>query len=556
MERLFRLQFNRLTALLAVLLLWSAVYLPSLGRLEVQSNEPKRMQPAEHMLVSGDWITPELYGLKYYKKPPLINWMLAASYRVCGTIDEFASRLPSVLMALAAAVVMIFFPAWLPLASRFAAAVFYLTTYAVIESGRLAEIESTLMSLTAIAVCWWLHCQEADRRHPWRQWLITGVILGLGLLLKGPAILLYFYLPVLATCWYGRQWKSLFHPAHVLGLLIMLAMFFAWAVPNMQAAPVHNQVSSTWQSELLQQIDPAEINWGNWIKQMLIGVFGFLPCLFLLPLMKCRNAATTDRREALTATVCLASLIAGFILVNMMPGTRGRYSAPLAIFPALLAGLLLVRPGVLELVNRYRRIGGIVAAVVLAVCGLITVVMTAAYYTGLLESLLKSLKIIPPMPALPPSAVGILMLLALTAMGIFLIGRRSRQPVGSVGVALSIALLIAAVTMVYSVMIIPLVTMFDIKRPAAQPLNQAAVKPLPIIVFSDDRPFFFYLRRPVSFLRNPNQLAEVDSYVVARKGNEQELLPRLNAIKCKLTPLAETVYKKETFVIYRLTKQP
>lgn len=110
--------------------------------------------------------------------------------------------------------------------------------------------------------------------------------------------------------------------------------------------------------------------------------------------------------------------------------------------------------------------------------------------------------------------------------------------------------------MFYSVMIIPLVTMFDIKRPAAQPLNRAVTEPLPIIVFSNDRPFFFYLRRPVSFLRNSNLLADIDSYVVARKGNEQELLPRLKVIKCRLVPLAETVYKKETFVIYRLTKQP
>src|SRR6266545_1491406 len=49
---------------------------------------------AREMVESGDWIQPHLNHARYYEKPPLIYWSVAASYRLFG-FTEFASRLPS-----------------------------------------------------------------------------------------------------------------------------------------------------------------------------------------------------------------------------------------------------------------------------------------------------------------------------------------------------------------------------------------------------------------------------------------------------------------------------
>jgi len=48
------------------------------------------------MLESGDWIQPHFNHARFYEKPPLTYWCVAASYRFLG-FTEFASRLPSAL---------------------------------------------------------------------------------------------------------------------------------------------------------------------------------------------------------------------------------------------------------------------------------------------------------------------------------------------------------------------------------------------------------------------------------------------------------------------------
>lgn len=51
---------------------------------------------AREMLESGDWIQPHFNHTRFYEKPPLTYWCVAASYRLFG-FTEFASRLPSAL---------------------------------------------------------------------------------------------------------------------------------------------------------------------------------------------------------------------------------------------------------------------------------------------------------------------------------------------------------------------------------------------------------------------------------------------------------------------------
>ena len=44
------------------------------------------------MFQRGDFITPTLGGVPWFEKPPLLYWMMMASYRVFG-VTEFAARL-------------------------------------------------------------------------------------------------------------------------------------------------------------------------------------------------------------------------------------------------------------------------------------------------------------------------------------------------------------------------------------------------------------------------------------------------------------------------------
>jgi 4-amino-4-deoxy-L-arabinose transferase-like glycosyltransferase len=45
------------------------------------------------MLVTGDWVTPRLDGVKYLEKPPLKYWIIAVFFKLFG-VHDYIARLP------------------------------------------------------------------------------------------------------------------------------------------------------------------------------------------------------------------------------------------------------------------------------------------------------------------------------------------------------------------------------------------------------------------------------------------------------------------------------
>ena len=80
---------------LAVSMVWAAIYLPALGSLELKGEEGRRILPAVQMLETGQYIVPEVGGEPYLSKPPLVNWLVAASFRLFHSRNEWSARLPS-----------------------------------------------------------------------------------------------------------------------------------------------------------------------------------------------------------------------------------------------------------------------------------------------------------------------------------------------------------------------------------------------------------------------------------------------------------------------------
>ena len=98
---------SRSQALLIILLVWAAIYLPALGSLEIKGEEGRRILPAVRMIETGDYVVPKVGSEPYLRKPPLINWLVAASFKIFGQRNEWTARLPSVLCVLAVALVFI-----------------------------------------------------------------------------------------------------------------------------------------------------------------------------------------------------------------------------------------------------------------------------------------------------------------------------------------------------------------------------------------------------------------------------------------------------------------
>jgi 4-amino-4-deoxy-L-arabinose transferase-like glycosyltransferase len=79
--------------LLAALAVFAiAVGIDNLVRPLANPDEGRYSEISREMVVSGDWVTPRLNGIKYFEKPPLQYWATAVSFEVFGT-NEAAARL-------------------------------------------------------------------------------------------------------------------------------------------------------------------------------------------------------------------------------------------------------------------------------------------------------------------------------------------------------------------------------------------------------------------------------------------------------------------------------
>src|ERR1043165_9207236 len=215
---------SRLQALAIVLLVWAVVYLPGLGSLAIKGEEGRRILPAIEMLKNGNYVVPQVGSNPYFRKPPLVNWLVALSFKVFGVRNEWTARLPSALAVLAVAIAFVTVArASLGAKGSLIAALIWLTNIGIIEKGRLIEIEGLYVSLCGLAIIFWLTFWS-QKKSAWLVWIPASIFLGLGMLAKGPTLLLFFYAIVIAVLWQNNNWRLLFHRAHFIALVIMVGI--------------------------------------------------------------------------------------------------------------------------------------------------------------------------------------------------------------------------------------------------------------------------------------------------------------------------------------------
>jgi 4-amino-4-deoxy-L-arabinose transferase-like glycosyltransferase len=325
----------RLPPWLVVVAAWAAIYLPALGSFEIKGEEGRRILPAIAMMENGDYVVPRVGGEAYFSKPPLVNWLVAASFRIFGIRNEWTARLPSALSILAVAIVFVTVGGGaLGKKGGMIAALIWLTTIGMIEKGRLIEIEALYVSLCALAMICWLSWWQ-EQRSPWLTWVVPWIFLGLGLLAKGPVLLLFFYTLVAAVLWQTKRWKEFFHPAHLLGVLLMIGIFSAWAIPfakmSGQSRAVHK-----WSDQVSGRMTLHFFSFRVWVATIARAIGQFLPWIAFVPLLRFSKFREQGQRRLAHALVW--SVIAPVIVISAVPSAAPRYSLPvLAPFCWLMA---------------------------------------------------------------------------------------------------------------------------------------------------------------------------------------------------------------------------
>lgn len=214
-------------------LIFCAVWFYALGaRTLVPTDEGRYAEMAREMVVTGDWITPRLNGIKYFEKPPLQTWMNALTFKAFG-LGEWQARLWTGLCGLfgilmtAWAGTRVFgarvgFHGGLVLASTFFwAALGHVNTLDMGLSGMMT------LTLGALLLAQRDDATERERRN-WMLACWAGMALAvlskglIGIVLPGAVLVLY---TLLSRDW--RIWKRLHFGA---GLLLFFAVATPWFV--------------------------------------------------------------------------------------------------------------------------------------------------------------------------------------------------------------------------------------------------------------------------------------------------------------------------------------
>lgn len=198
-------------------------------------DETRYLAVAWEMWQRGDFLVPFKNGEAYSHKPPLLFWLIHAGWWLAG-VNEWWPRFIMPLLSLAST--------WMTwrLARRL--------WPEALETARLAPVvllssllwllySQALMFDVLIAACALIGLNalvEAALTQQRRWWALFGLSVGLGVLAKGPAILVHLLPAALLAPWWASRlnqtikWSSWYAGVGI-GLLLGVALALAWAIP-------------------------------------------------------------------------------------------------------------------------------------------------------------------------------------------------------------------------------------------------------------------------------------------------------------------------------------
>lgn len=192
----------------------------------------RTLSVAWEMWQQHHWLVPHINGEPYSEKVPLLFWLIHAGWFVFGVNDVW----PRVLEVL-------FGAAQLVLATTLAGRLFpdrpwvaRSTPWMLMALGYAFLFGLQIMYEVLLTVCVLaaLLCLVPSPRRREPRWWLFGVLVGAGLLTKGPVMLLHVLFPWLLGPWWNeaaRTQRARWYGRGALALLLGVAILLAWALP-------------------------------------------------------------------------------------------------------------------------------------------------------------------------------------------------------------------------------------------------------------------------------------------------------------------------------------
>ena len=305
-------------------------------------DETRYVSVAWEMWLRGDFLVPFKNGEAYSHKPPFMFWMFHAGWALFGVTDWW----PRLVLPLFSAGALLLtsllarrlWPQQAGLGGQAAL---------VLASTLLWIVFSTAVMFDVMLAFWVLlgmHGILSAAGGRRRGFVMLGIAIGMGVLTKGPVILLNLLpITVLAPWWNpGLRWGRWFGGV-LLAVLLGAAIALAWAIPAGFAG------GETYRNAIF---------WGQTANRMVESFAHRRPVWWYLPLLPLMlfpwfvwpgfwQALNRQRREGLDRGMrfCLAWMLPVLVAFSFISGKQPHYLIPL--FPAfalLTARLLAERP--------------------------------------------------------------------------------------------------------------------------------------------------------------------------------------------------------------------
>jgi 4-amino-4-deoxy-L-arabinose transferase-like glycosyltransferase len=299
-------------------------------------DETRYLSVAWEMWQRGDWLVPHLNGAPYSDKPPLLFWCILVGWRAFG-VNLWWPRLLSPVFAVLVALLLSRLARRLAperdelpgLSVLFLSATLWVTYSTLVLFDPLLNL-CVLIGLSGLVAAW-------DGR--WLPgWLSYAAGLGLGILAKGPVVLIYL-LPValLAPWWAGETRPALgrWYFGLMLGIAVGLAIGLSWALAAGPRGGAEYQSAILWDQTAGRMVKAFAHRRPVWWYLPLLPLALF-PWALWPPLWRALAALRRGPLER-TARFALAIIVPGFLLLSLLSGKQVHYLMPLLPGFALLA---------------------------------------------------------------------------------------------------------------------------------------------------------------------------------------------------------------------------
>jgi 4-amino-4-deoxy-L-arabinose transferase-like glycosyltransferase len=312
-----------------------------------ETDEPRYAEIAREMVESGDWVTPRLNYVKYFEKPALTYWLVAASFKLFG-VSDYAARLTPAFFALLTVLLTYLlgrslWGAW----GGFWSAVCLATSLMFMALSWVLIVDMVLCFGVVLAVygAWELRLGRC-----WGAYLFWAGC-AVGFLTKG---LLGPGLPAMAVVLFallGREWAFLRRLADWRGLLLFLVLVAPWNIWMSLANPeypgyfLHENVGRLLAGQEFKRDQPF------WYYLPLLPA-AFLPWVGFLPWALCQNWPGRAWRGASARPWLLPAVWFASFLLFLSAGSSKMMHYALPMLPPLA---LLMGPPLASLLDSWRR---------------------------------------------------------------------------------------------------------------------------------------------------------------------------------------------------------